>query len=68
MFFHHVITQTVLLERLQTWHTLYIAFTECSGLERAKNSLLVRQNFKPMRTTHSMLLTAKQDTHVAFLH
>lgn len=59
MFFHHVITQALFLERLQIWHMVYIAFTEHSVLERAKNNLFVRYSSKQVRTARAMLLTTK---------
>lgn len=40
MFFHHVITQALFLERLQIWHMQYIAFMEHSVLERAEKNCL----------------------------
>lgn len=75
MFFHHVITSGKTPDWAHTVWSVFgthcmecIAFMEGSGLERAKNNLLVRYSFKPMRTALSVFLTAKQDTHVALLH
>lgn len=59
MFFHHVITQTLFLERLQIWHMQHIAFMEHSVSEREKKKLFVRYSFKQVRTACAMLLATE---------